>query len=112
MTKPDPEGSDTEWESMRSDMRGSSYAALGHVAQLRGQDPAAVDFFKKAIELQTNKDAIVHLLLGLTYRSMNKLELARDTLKQTVEIEKDGMVGDLAAQHLKRVEKLLEKKKQ
>ena len=92
--------------------RGDSYAALGHVAQLRGQYPAAVDFFKKAIEHQANKDAVVHFRLGVTYRAMNKLELARDTLKQTVEIERDSMVGDLAAQHLQRVEKLLEKQKQ
>ena len=112
MPKSDPEASDAEWESGQNDLRGDSYAALGHVAQIREQYPAAVDFFKKAIELKANKDAVVHLRLGVTYRSMNKLELARDALKQTVEIERDSMVGDLAAQHLKRVEKLLEKQKQ
>ena len=112
MLKPDPEALDAEWESVQNDLRGSSYAALGHVAYLRDQYPASADFFKKAIELKANKDAVVHLLLGLTYRAMNKLELARDALKQTVELETDSMVGNLAAQHLQRVEKLLEKQQQ
>ncbi len=112
MSKPNPEMSDAEWKSGQNDLRGDSYAALGHVAQIREQYPAAVDFFKKAIELMASKDAVVHLRLGVTYRAMNELELARDTLKQTVEIQRDGMVGNLAAQHLQRVEKLLEKQKQ
>ena len=108
--KPDPEMLDTVWERTVNDTRAGSYEALGHVALKRGQHPTAADFFKKAIELQAEKDPIVLWRLGLTYRIMNKYELARDALKQAVDAGgvKVGL-RDHAAEELQRLEELLKK---
>ena len=107
MQKPNPMIADAEWDRMRNDVRGQSHAALGFVAMHRKQYPAAEDFFKKSIELQPEKDPIVLWRLGRTYEFMKKYELARDALKEAVEmggVKVPGR-GDLAAKDLQRVEK-------
>ncbi len=110
MEKPDPEMLDTVWERTVNDMRARSYDALGHVAMKRGRYEAAADFFKKTVELQVEKDPIVLWRLGLTYRIMKKYELARDTLKQSVDAGgvRVGM-RDYAAEELQRIEESLKK---
>ena len=108
--KPNPQMSDAEWDQMRNDARAQSYAALGYVALKRSQYSAAEEYLKKSIELQVQKDPVVYWRLGLTYEMMKKYELARDTLKQAVEL--GGVrVGqrDSAAEELQRVETLLKK---
>ena len=103
--KPNPQVSDAQWDQIRNDARAESYAALGYVALKRSQYSAAEEYLKKSIELQVQKNPVVYWRLGLTYEMMKKYELARDALKEAVEL---GGVR-VGQRDLQRVEELLKK---
>lgn len=111
LQKPAPEMPDADWEKVRNDARAQSHAALGLVSLQRKQYPAAEEAFKKAVELQAQKDSIIFWRLGLTYEFLKKYEQAREALKQSV-----GLGGvkvgtrDYAAEELQRVEEFLKKR--
>ncbi len=116
LEKPSPQMLDADWDKLRNDARAQSHAAIGMVALQRKQFPAAETAFKKAVELQNQKDPVVYWRLGITYEFSKKYEEAREALKQSVAAGgvkipgAEGKTRDLAAEELARVEDILKKR--
>jgi tetratricopeptide (TPR) repeat protein len=113
LAKPNPAMPDADWDRARDDARGQVHASLGLVFMHRKNFDEAEQQFKKATELQQQKDPIVFWRLGLAYRSNKKYEQARDAYQQSVAL--GGVrVGDrdLAAEELKVIDEFLKKRQQ
>jgi len=111
LEKPSPQMPDADWEKVRNDARAQSYAALGLVALQRKQYQTAEEAFKKAVDMQSQKDPVVFWRLGLAYEFTKKYEQAREAFKQAVDLGGVQAGGrDLAKEELQRVEEFLKKR--
>ena len=104
---------EAQWNAVRNDARGQIHAAQGLIAMKRKQYPVAQTEFRKAADIQSQKDPVILWRLGLAYQMDRKYEQARDAYKEAVAAGGVNVGGqDLAAEELKRVEDFLAKRQQ
>ena len=79
-----------------------AYLNIGDTYYDMGEHEKAIPHFQKAVQLDPN-NANAHLLLGLAYRALKRVEEARVQFKETLELEPDHPQATQIRQWLERL---------
>jgi tetratricopeptide (TPR) repeat protein len=93
-----------EWEHIDARLNSQAHAALGLVANQRGDIPSAIHEFEAAIKLAPEPDATQYYRLGLLYSVTGNISAAREKLRRAAELNEPA-IRELAEQQLRQLPK-------
>lgn len=83
-TKPNPQVTDEQWESIKKDYTAESYQALGLVANVRKNYPEAITHFKAAVEVAPQPDPATLTRLAAAYNNAKQHDEAIATVDKVL----------------------------
>jgi tetratricopeptide (TPR) repeat protein len=94
--------SPSEWTQIEARVNSQAHAALGLVANQRGDVTGAIREFETAISLGPEPDATQYLRLGMLYRAAGNLNGAREKLERAAKSDEPA-IRELATRELARI---------
>jgi len=92
-----------EWARTDARLNSNAHAALGLVANQRGDVTGAIHEFEAAIDLSPEPDATQYYRLGMLYRATGNTSGAKQKLRRSAELNEPG-IRELAERELRQLE--------